>query len=366
MLGLFNFNWQTNYLLIPIISAISFDCRYFISNKLNADPYFNSMIMSVSQMVFGFALSYFEYKKKYAQERPCKKLWHIRYDILFNFASASLDIVSFTGINFLIKGQKNIKQIPLILRMIQLLFLCCFGKVFLKIELYRYHYLSMIITFICLLLLILIEEIYTNPLNLLYYLLSYMLNCMRHVLNKKQMIICFSTAFQEIMYQGIISLIELFIYVFICSFCFRSETITYEKMFKFESFDWQELLYLVIIFITGGLYNILNTRNNEVLSLLHVGIGDTIGAFIFIYVKEWTVPASIIDLLLIVIIFISCLICTEVIICHLCSMTKDSTNEIIRRGTSEHLGLDEIINQAQMDEENDITLTKSYDKSNYS
>ena len=48
MFGFFNFNWQTNYLLIPIISAISFDCRYFISNNTNADTYFKSMIMSAS------------------------------------------------------------------------------------------------------------------------------------------------------------------------------------------------------------------------------------------------------------------------------------------------------------------------------
>ena len=126
MFGFFNFNWQTNYLLIPIISAISFDCRYLISNNTNADTYFKSMIMSASQMVFGFALSYFEYRKKDSQEKHIKKLWHIRYDILFNFASASLDIVSFTGLNFLLNQsteskdeQKNeLKKVPLILRMI--------------------------------------------------------------------------------------------------------------------------------------------------------------------------------------------------------------------------------------------------------
>ena len=126
MFGFFNFNWQTNYLLIPIISAISFDCRYFISNNTNADTYFKSMIMSASQMVFGFALSYFEYRKKDTQEKHIKKLWHITYDILFNFASASLDIVSFTGLNFLLNQsteskdeQKNeLKKVPLILRMI--------------------------------------------------------------------------------------------------------------------------------------------------------------------------------------------------------------------------------------------------------
>ena len=110
MFGFFNFNWQTNYLLIPIISAISFDCRYFISNNTNADTYFKSMIMSASQMVFGFALSYFEYRKKDTQEKHIKKLWHIRYDILFNFASASLDIVSFTGLNFLLNQSTESKD----------------------------------------------------------------------------------------------------------------------------------------------------------------------------------------------------------------------------------------------------------------
>ena len=63
---------------------------------------------------------------KDTQEKHIKKLWHIRYDILFNFASASLDIVSFTGLNFLLNQsteskdeQKNeLKKVPLILRMI--------------------------------------------------------------------------------------------------------------------------------------------------------------------------------------------------------------------------------------------------------
>ena len=68
------------------------------------------MNISAKQIVVGFAKSYFEDRKKDTEEKHIKKLWHIRYDILFNFASASLEIVSFTGLNFLLNQSTESKD----------------------------------------------------------------------------------------------------------------------------------------------------------------------------------------------------------------------------------------------------------------
>ena len=354
MLELFSFNWQTNYLFLPIIAAIVFDLRYFAGNNILKDAknaFFNSTIMFSSQFIFGSVFFYFQYKTKETQKKPIKKIWKIPLDYILNFSCASLDLLSFTTLLFLFEEQKTMS---LILRMTQSLFLVLLGIPILRIELFRYHYLSIIITSVCMISLILIEGIYKDWKNLLLYLLSYFINSLRHVLLKKEMQSCFYTAYQELMYQGLIGLFEMFIYIAIGNFF--SEEINFTKVQKaLINIKVQDSIAYIVIFISGGLFNILNTKINETMSLLHVGISDTIAGMLFIFVKDENKFTTITDCVLIVIIIISCLICTEVIICNFCGLKKDSTNAIIERGKTEHLGLDEIINsdhdQDQSDED---------------
>ena len=103
--------------------------------------------------------------------------------------------------------------------------------------------------------------------------------------------------------------------------------------------------------MTSGLFNLFGTMTNEIMTPLHVGIGDTIAALLFIFMREEDIHlvTLILQLLLIVIIIISCLICTEVIICH--CLKKDTTNEIIQRGNKELDSLQEIIIEKILEDE---------------
>lgn len=109
--------------------------------------------------------------------------------------------------------------------------------------------------------------------------------------------------------------------------------------------------YLPLIFVTSGLFNLFGTMTNEIMTPLHVGIGDTIAALLFIFMREEDIHlvTLILQLLLIVIIIISCLICTEVIICH--CLKKDTTNEIIQRGNKKQDSLQEIIIEKILEDE---------------
>ena len=66
--------------------------------------------------------------------------------------------------------------------------------------------------------------------------------------------------------------------------------------------------YLPLIFVTSGLFNLFGTMTNEMMTPLHVGIGDTIAALLFIFMREEDIHlvTLILQLLLIVIIIISC------------------------------------------------------------
>ena len=74
--------------------------------------------------------------------------------------------------------------------------------------------------------------------------------------------------------------------------------------------------YLPLIFVTSGLFNLFGTMTNEIMTPLHVGIGDTIAALLFIFMREEDIHLVTLILQLLLIVIISCLICTEVIICH--------------------------------------------------
>ncbi len=347
MLDLFSFNWQTNYLFFPIISAFVFSLRYFANNSISdnaKNPFFGSMIMFSSQLIFGSLLYYFQYKTKENQKKPIKKISKVPLDYILNFSCASLDLLSFTTLLFLSEVQPTK---PLILRMTQSLFLVFLGIPILHIELFRYHYVSIILTSTVMIIIMLIEGIFSDWTCLVLYLLSYFMNSLRYVLMKKEMQSCFYTAYKELMYQGLIGVFEMFIFIAIGN-CFSIERVSFSNMKDaFFNISFRDSNVYLVIFIAGGCFNIINTKINETMSLLHVGITDTIAGLLFIFVKKEKDITTIIDCILIVIIIISCLICTEVIICNFCGLKKDTTNAIIERGKTEHLRLEEIINQDQ-------------------
>ena len=103
--------------------------------------------------------------------------------------------------------------------------------------------------------------------------------------------------------------------------------------------------------MTSGLFNLFGTMTNEIMTPLHVGIGDTIAALLFILMMEEDIHlvTLILQLLIIVIRIIGCLSCTEVIICH--CLKKDTTNEIIQRGNKEQDSLQEIIIEKILEDE---------------
>ena len=107
--------------------------------------------------------------------------------------------------------------------------------------------------------------------------------------------------------------------------------------------------YLPLIFVTSGLFNLFGTMTNEIMTPLHVGIGDTIAALLFIFMREEDIHLVTLILQLLLIVIISCLICTEVIICH--CLKKDTTNEIIQRGNKEQDSLQEIIIEKILEDE---------------
>ena len=92
------------------------------------------------------------------------------------------------------------------------------------------------------------------------------------------------------------------------------------------------------MYISGALFNTFGTLTNELLSSAHVGIGDTLAGLMFVAVKkgfnrgERGAVFLLMDMVLNIIILISCLIFTEIIILHFWNLT---TNAISARANEE-------------------------------
>ena len=103
--------------------------------------------------------------------------------------------------------------------------------------------------------------------------------------------------------------------------------------------EFTTMIYFFLMYISGAL--LFGTLTNELLSSAHVGIGDTLAGLMFVAVKkgfnrgERGAVFLLMDMVLNIIILISCLIFTEIIILHFWNLKKDTTNAISARANEE-------------------------------
>ena len=102
---------------------------------------------------------------------------------------------------------------------------------------------------------------------------------------------------------------------------------------------------LIGAYFLGILTNIIIILTNLFLTPPYNGINDTLNG-IFITVLQMVISKSIFSVLTCVILicaFIICLIYSEVIVLHCCSIGKDTKKEIVNRGLEETKGMEDLI-----------------------
>ena len=340
---LFSFNWQTNYLFIPLAMAISFDLRYLATKALSSEAkngFLNTIVMFSGQMLngsFEFCCSYKNKVFTNINKVPLFNNSFIRYDRILVFIAASLDLISFTMLNYLIDEKNNIGELSLILRMSQTIFMAPLVKLIVGTQIHRHTIVSIIIIALSLIGLILFEAQIKYIPNILLYILSYIINSLRIVVMKKTMEKYFYSAYKELFYVGLTGNIEMLVIISILSI-FRDSTISFTSVFcsPITAMIGSPInfIYFISIFFTGSLFNTFGTTTNDLLSSLHVGIGDTLAGMIFLCYQPFDID-FLFNCIFIGIILLCCLICTEIIICNFCGMQGNTVKAIAERAISE-------------------------------
>lgn len=370
---LISFNWQTNYLFIPLAMAIMFDIRYIVTdsykNKVQDDnvklrtgiAILNTMIMFLGQTTNGL-LEFLRANSKKKSKQIVSK-----YQYLWLFVAASLDLASFIFLNFIIGGSESesesesesgngsgngsgsesrsesVGDLSLVLRMSQTLFIGLLMYPILKAKLYKHNILAISVITFCLIIFIIAEGNKDNILNVFYYLFSYFLNSVRIVVMKILMEKYFYSTYKELLFIGIIGNVEILIgLLFEMIIHIKSSDGSYlyiifgtiiPKIFS----EFSSAAYFITMYLSGALFNTFGTLTNELLSSAHVGIGDTLAGLMFVFVKKVNVKAGfiILDIILNIIILISCFVFTEIIILHFWNLKRDTTNAIADRANEE-------------------------------
>ena len=383
---LISFNWQTNYLFIPLAMAIMFDIRYIVTdsykNKVKDDntmkndiienaklstgiAILNTMIMFLGQTTNGL-LEFLRANSKKKSKQIVSK-----YQYLWLFVAASLDLASFIFLNFIIGGSgsesgsesrsESVGDLSLVLRMSQTLFIGLLMYPILKAKLYKHNILAISVITFCLIIFIIAEGNKDNILNVFYYLFSYFLNSLRIVVMKILMEKYFYSTYKELLFIGIIGNVEILIgLLFEMIIHIKSSDGSYlyiifrtiiPKIFS----EFSSAAYFITMYLSGALFNTFGTLTNELLSSAHVGIGDTLAGLMFVFVKKVNVKAGfiILDIILNIIILISCFVFTEIIILHFWNLKRDTTNAITERANEERANSLIFINNLDKNNENE-------------
>ena len=358
MSGYFDFSWTTNHLLYPLLYSISYCIRFYSYKQLSPNqnnPVFFSLIMGfaeISNILFELIIIYrtkqkekrslkFIVNNEIIKEEKEKKSEHTFsfFLLIIIVITALLDLFSSVIINYLITDQAY--SLSLILRITQILFLSLLMRLCLNQLFYIHHILSLFIILVSIIALIILDGNYYKWNFILSYLGSYLLNSIRYILFKHIIEKYYCSPFIILFESGISILI-------IVSLVILFSTIENIELFAFEATirvpltaileNKKGIFYTVLIYLFGIFINGLGLLINQELTPCHLGIADILNAlFLFIVnmIYEDKEFLSLLKLIISIMIFISCLVFTEIVICKCCGLDQFTVKEIQKRAVDD-------------------------------
>lgn len=354
-MGLISFKWNTNYLICPILMGISFGIRYTFTNKISGSIHF--LIFSLVMFFGQFSCFIFEIILKKRSKSNSQEVVNVQYnqfierdhctirwDFLLLFCASFLDLLSFSILGYVknigTRHDESIDSLSFALRMTQTLFLTGLTKLILKIQLFKHNIMAIIIIFIGITALV-IMNIYSDSWGIFgIYILGYFLNALRISIIKILLDKWYYSTYKLLF---IIGSIGIFLVVLIMPFSLliKSGTFTFKSIYvnSFQIFKYEKIsiLYIVIVYLMGLLFNVSGTLTNHRLSSSHVGIGDTLAGLILIIIfKLNDIVSLIISFFISLIILLACLIYTEIIVIDCCGLKHNTVTEIFQRRVDEN------------------------------
>ena len=350
----FSFNWQSNRLWYIVLFAIFFDIRYYISIFTQNEPIIpiiKIMFMCLGQMTCGILELIVQYRSRRKKKidsrnddsiltKPVISLIEVHrikkfkcVDLSLLFLTSTLDLVSFSIIS--IKDKKELSSLMFILRMSQTIFIGLSMLIILRTSFYYHHILAISLITVSIIVL-LIFNLNGEWINALLYILSYIINSFRYVIIYLLMHKYFYSPYLLLFLVCSIGLTVILLFLSVSSF-FPNYKYTFHAIGNFasEKFGKNYIDFIIFfgIYLMSFLFNLFNTLTNQTLSPLHVGIGDTLSGVIIFYIlrNEGIAELSLTGIMN-VIVFVGCLIYSEIIIINCFGMKKGTINAIAKRG----------------------------------
>ena len=359
MFGCIEFSWSSNYLVYPLLFSIAYCIRYYLYKQLSStqnNPVLFTIVMGMGEM----SSIIFEIITKYRSKRiniereevtliinnekedynvnnePQMKPFTLKSQSFFTyfllFICSLLDLFSMTGVNYLITSTNN--NLSIILRISQILFFSILMYFFLNRSLYIHNILSMFIIFIGIIGLILLDTNGFEWIPILLYLCSYLLNSIRHVIFNYIIVKCYISPYIILFISGIVVILSVFSITLVSTiigFSSFSFVVAIETPCIAIIGDYKAIISTFFIYFTGMLINTFLLLINQLLSPSHIGIGDTLCSLFLLIIlidKNDDKGKRVIQMGISCLIFIGCLIYTEIIIIKCFGMNRFTKKEI--------------------------------------
>ena len=239
------------------------------------------------------------------------------------------------------------------LNIVFILSIYLFSKIILYTRYYKHHYLSFLISLLCLIILGIFEltKIKYNK-YVIYYLFirifSLICYSLEDVIGKKALIEEFLSPYSLVAYKGLYKLIILFIYSIPFFFIKRKGTIIFSKMGGFLN-DYKKVLLFCLLMVSNFVYNIFIwiiidrfSPNDYAITKIFEGITDKI--FMKIYKTNNTMNdyIFIFYIFIYIILIIGICIHSEIIVINKCGLSDYTKKRLEKKG------------------DEDVELSKSY------
>ena len=375
-MSLIEFSTPGKYLIYPFLFPLSYIGRYFCLHFL---PIFTSntslfvIVMMLSESSCGIIeiIKKRCWKSKHLYENmdrliqredelisSNKKKYIKIKEVFILFLIALIDISFNLFLNLLVANSfnSNYKSLTVVLRVSQIIFLGILSYFILNIPIYRFHIVCFVITALLLTLILMAERATdkTSDLTTSEYIIqivicvvAYCINSIQYVLHKYIMDKHYYSPYSVL---GITGLMEIGIWLIIIGFgeLFHNEKLTFSNAAIGWSNLTEEIYYIFCLigaYFLGIVLNIIIILTNLFLTPPYNGINDTLNGIV-ITLLQMIISKSIFSVLTCVILlcaFIICLIYSEIIVLHCCSIGKDTKKEIVNRGIEETKGMEDLI-----------------------
>ena len=375
MVSWIQFHFNSKYLITVILFPLFYCLREYLYTtiiesdkikdirKYKSNPIFFTLLMFFGELTCGIfeIIKVYRAKSNKMQKSSNNQINYRRsrcIEFVLFLIIVSIDITVYTTVNVIIEDKfKQYESLSPIIKMIEIIALGILSSQILNNPLHRHQIICIILFIIIIVISIILEGfiLYNyqdpgKPFSIEFYcitiitdILLFTVNSFQYIFEKYVMDQLFYSPYLLLTYSGGIGIIFVFALISfseITNFDWNFEFV-FGSLFHYTFDNW---MLIFVIYICDVLVNASLMTTVQQLTPQHVGIGNSLSSIILIialYMKG-DLYLKIFKYVLFFIIFVACLLYTEIIVLNIFSLGDYTKNEIDKRGSRETKKMEKI------------------------